>query len=233
MRLSVETQNPESSRELFAAIKAYRLIHTIKGSSSAGYEVRLDGPVSIFHHSHKYGIQMAVFLPALLLCKGWRMQAQIAQQSSGGSPNVAFFELDHTQKQLHSHYLSTALSENHISEKLAASWGRVETSWELEPSREVIDLGESAFIPDYVLRHEDGHQFYLEILGFWTPRHLKARLEEFEHAGVRNFILAAWDELRGSRDPLTRVPPHTIIFKRSLDAVAVELAVNELIFQEQ
>jgi predicted nuclease of restriction endonuclease-like RecB superfamily len=83
------------------------------------------------------------------------------------------------------------------------------------------------------LRHEDGQQFYLEILGFWTPRHLKERLKEFEHAGVKNFILAAWDELRGSRDPLTRVPPHTIIFKRSLDPVAVELAVNELVFQEQ
>jgi predicted nuclease of restriction endonuclease-like RecB superfamily len=233
MRLFVETQNPESYRELFAAIKAYRLIHTIKGSSSAGYEVRLDGPISIFHHSQKYGIQMAVFLPALLLCKGWRMQAKIAQQSSGGSSTVALFELDHTQKQLHSHYLSAALSENPISEKLAASWGRVETSWKLEPSREVIDLGESAFIPNYVLRHADGHQFYLEILGFWTPRHLKERLKEFEHAGFKNFILAAWDELRGSRDPLTRVPPHTIIFKRSLDAVAVELAVNELIFQEQ
>lgn len=233
MRLFVETQNPESYRELFAAIKAYRLIHTIKGNSSAGYEVRLDGPVSIFHHSQKYGIQMAVFLPALLLCKGWRMQAQIAQQGSNGSPGVALFELDHTQEQLHSHYLSTALSENPISEKLAANWGRVETSWQIEPSREVIDLGESAFIPNYVLRHPDGHQFYLEILGFWTPRHLKERLKEFEHAGVRNFILAAWDDLRGSRDPLTRVPPHTIIFKRSLDAVAVELAVNELIFQEQ
>jgi predicted nuclease of restriction endonuclease-like RecB superfamily len=233
MRLFVETQNPESYRELFAAIKAYRLIHTINGSSSAGYEVRLDGPVSIFHHSQKYGIQMAVFLPALLLCKGWRMQAKIAQQSSNGSSTVALFELDHTQKQLHSYYLSAALSENPISEKLAASWGRMETSWKLEPSREVIDLGESAFIPNYVLRHADGQQFYLEILGFWTPRHLKARLKEFEHAGIRNFILAAWDELRGSRDPLTRVPPHTIIFKRSLDAVAVELAVNELIFQEQ
>jgi predicted nuclease of restriction endonuclease-like RecB superfamily len=232
MRLSVETQHPESYRELFAAIKAYRLIHTIKGSSSAGYEVRLDGPVSIFHHSQKYGIQMAVFLPALLLCKGWRMQAQIAQQNSGSSPTAAFFELDHTQKQLHSHYLSAALSENPISEKLAASWGRVETLWKLEPSREVIDLGESAFIPNYVLRHANGQQFYLEILGFWTPRHLKERLKEFEHAGVSNFILAAWDELRGSRDPLTRVPPHTIIFKRSLDPVAVELAVNELIFRE-
>ena len=235
MRLFVETQNPDSYRELFAAIKAYRLIHTIKGSVSAGYEVRLDGPVSIFHHSQKYGIQMAVFLPALLLCRNWRMRAEISQPGSNGSPpTTVFFELDHTQEQLHSHYLSAAPLENLISEKLATNWGRVETMWQLEPSREVIDLGESAFIPDYVLRHSmDGQKIYLEILGFWTPQHLKARLSEFEHAGVKNFILAAWDELRGSRDPLTRVPPHTLIFKRSLDPVAVELAVNELIFQAQ
>ncbi|MBA2734936.1 MAG: DUF790 family protein [Acidobacteria bacterium] len=235
MRLFVETQHPDSYRELFSAIKAYRLIHTIKGSPQTGYEVRLDGPVSIFHHSQKYGIQMAVFLPALLLCRNWRMQAQIALPGSNGSPaTTAFFELDHTQKQLHSHYQSAVPLENPSSEKLAANWGRVETSWQLEASREVIDLGESAFIPDYRLRHRaDGHLFHLEVLGFWTPQHLKARLRAFEHAGVKNFILAAWDELRGSRDPLTRVPPHTIIFKRSLDPVAVELAVNDLIFQDQ
>ena len=78
------------------------------------------------------------------------------------------------------------------------------------------------------MRHEDGRQFYLEVLGFWTPQYLKERLGEFEHAGFKNFILAAWDELRGSRDPLTIIPPHAIIFKRSLDPVAVELAINEL-----
>src|SRR5918911_1525279 len=79
MHLSVEAQNPEAYRELFSAIKAYRLIHTIKGSPQTGYEVRLDGPVSLFQRSQKYGVQMAVFLPALLLCKGWRMRAEIAQ----------------------------------------------------------------------------------------------------------------------------------------------------------
>jgi predicted nuclease of restriction endonuclease-like RecB superfamily len=234
MRLFVETQDPDSYRELFSAIKAYRLIHTIRGSSATGYEVLLDGPVSIFHRSQKYGIQMAVFLPALLLCRNWRMQARITQQNSSGSTATAFFELDHTQRQLHSHYLSAVPLENPVSEKLAASWGRVETLWQLEPSREVIDLGESAFIPDYVLRHQSGgHVFHLEILGFWTPQHLKERLREFEHAGVKNFLLAAWDELRGSRDPLTRIPAHTIIFKKSLNPVAVELAANELISGEQ
>jgi predicted nuclease of restriction endonuclease-like RecB superfamily len=171
MRLSVETQNPDSYRELFGAIKAYRLIHTIKGNPRTGYEVRLDGPVSLFQRSQKYGVQMAVFLPALLLCKGWKMRAEIVQQNQHHQGS-AFFELDHHQKRLRSHYLNDPASENSISEKLSANWGRVETLWELEPAREVIDLGESAFIPDYVLRHRDGQQFYLEILGFWTPPYL-------------------------------------------------------------
>ena len=233
MRLTVEPQNPDAYRELFGAIKAYRLIHTIKGSPATGYEVRLDGPVSLFHRSQKYGIQMAVFLPALLICKGWQMRAEIAQpgQPSQGS---AFFELGNDQQRLRSHYLNNPASENSVSEKLAASWGRFETSWELEAACEVMDLGESAFIPDYVLRHrEDGRKFYLEILGFWTPRYLQERLREFEHAGFQNFILAAWDELRGSRDPLTRIPPHTIIFKRSLDPVAIEAAIGELLSPDE
>jgi predicted nuclease of restriction endonuclease-like RecB superfamily len=228
MRLFVEPQSPENYRELFGAIKAYRLIHTIKGSAASGYEVRLDGPVSMFHRSQKYGVQMAVFLPALLLCKGWRMRAEIAQKP--GSSH-AFFELDSDQTRLRSHYLGGAARERSAQEKLVESWDRFESAWTLEPSSEVIDLGESAFIPDFVLAHPDGQQFYLEILGFWTPRHLHERLKEFEHAGIKNFIIAAWDELRGSREPMTRVPLHTIIYKKKLDAIAIELALAQLLVQ--
>jgi uncharacterized protein len=231
MRLTIEPQGTENYRELFAAIKAYRLIHTIKGSPSKGYEVRLDGPVSMFHRSQKYGVQMAVFLPALLLCNGWRMRAEIAQKPGGG---IALFELGSDQTRLRSHYLSAPASrEASAQEKLAESWARFDSAWSLEPSSEVIDLGESAFIPDFVLTHPEGHTFYLEILGFWTPRHLQERLKEFEHARVRNFILAAWDELRGSREPMTRIPPRTIIYKSRLDPVAIELALNGLISGEQ
>jgi predicted nuclease of restriction endonuclease-like RecB superfamily len=228
MRLTVGTQDADSYRELFSAIKSYRLIHTIRGSARDGYEVRLDGPVSLFQRSKKYGVQMAVFLPALLLCKNWHMRAEIAQQTPDGRGN-AYFELDSRQKRLSSHYLTEPTQEKSVGEKLVASWGRVETAWRLESSREVIGLGESAFIPDFVMTREDGRKFYLEILGFWTPQHLQQRLAEFEHAGFENFILAAWDELRGSRDPLTRPPRHALIFKRSLDPVALELAVEELI----
>ena len=233
MRLWVEPQAPESYRELFAAIKAYRLIHTIRGSAAEGYEVRLDGPVSMFHRSQKYGIQMAVFLPALLLCANWRMRAEITLKSArGGGASSAFFELDSRQRELRSHYAPAATLENPVLEKLSESWAEFDSPWMLEPSSRVIDLGESTFVPDFVIRHPDGAEFYLEVLGFWTPRHLRERLREFEHYEQQNFLLAAWDELRGSRDPLTRTPPHVIVFKKRLEPVAVELAIEKLLAGE-
>jgi predicted nuclease of restriction endonuclease-like RecB superfamily len=225
MRLRLEPQTAEGYRELFGAIKAYNLIHTVKGNSRDGYEVRLDGPASIFQRSQKYGIQMAVFLPALLLCKGWRMRAEI--QAARG--RAAFFELSSEQTRLRSHYLSADAYENPVIEKLAATWGKAGGEWTLESSGEVIDLGDSAFIPDFVLRNAAGARVFLEVLGFWTPEHLRERLLEFDHARIKNFILAAWDELRGSRDPLTNVPPNTIVFRRSLDPSVVALMAEQLV----
>ena len=229
MRVSVAPQSAEGYRELFGAIKAYRLIHTIKGTAANGYEIALDGPVSMFHRSQKYGIQMAVFLPALLLCKGWRMRAEIAQRPPHGT---AFFEMESEGHGLRSHYLTVTPYENPVREKLLTAWARFESEWTLQASGEIIDLGAGAFIPDFVLRHREGRQVYLEILGFWTPPHLKERLLEFAGSGFQDYLLAAWEELRGSREPLVTAPPHTIIFKRSLDPATVELAVNKLISQE-
>ncbi|HLM54696.1 MAG TPA: DUF790 family protein [Pyrinomonadaceae bacterium] len=224
MRLWLEPQEPEGYRELFGAIKAYRLIHSIKGNARGGYEVRLDGPASIFQRSQKYGVQMAVFLPALLLCKGWRMRAEI--EARRGEP--AFFDLDSRQTRLRSHYLSASGYENPVLERLPRDWAKAATAWQLEPSREVIDLAGGAFIPDFILKNSTGARVHLELLGFWTPEHLRGRLLEFDHAGLRHFILAAWDDLRGSRDPLTNVPPNTIIFKRSLDPSTVALMAERL-----
>jgi uncharacterized protein len=226
MQLSIAPQATSGYRELFGAIKAYRLLHTIRGSAAAGYEVRLDGPVSLFHRSQKYGVQMAVFLPALLLSTGWRLRAEIALKSP--ATGRAFFELDSTQKRLRTHYLRTSLSVQPDTDELAARWARFDSPWALEVNTEVLDLGASAFIPDYVLTHPDGRRVYLELLGFWTPAHLHERLREFAHARCEQFILAASDELRGSREPLAHVPRHTVIYKTKLAPADVVAAIERL-----
>jgi len=178
---------------------------------------------------------MAVFLPALLLCPNWRLRAEITMKPtarSGGGPSSAYFEMDSRQHQLRSSYVPAASMENRVQDRLLEKWAGHEGAWTLERSSEVIDLGESAFIPDFVIRHAAGEEFYLEVLGFWTPRHLQERLREFEHCGRKNFLIAAWDELRGSRESLTRIPPHVIVFKKNLEPVAVELAIEKLLAGE-
>lgn len=224
MALHVEPQAAEGYRALFGAIKAYRLIHTIRGDAARGYEVRLSGPVSIFHRSQKYGVQMAVFLPALLLCRGWRMRAEINTRQG-----PAYFELDSRQTALRSSHLSITPYENPSAEKLAETWERAGLTSHLEPNTEVVGQGDAAFVPDFRITHgASGRVFYLEFLGFWTPQHLRERLAELERQRLRNYLLAAWEELRGTREPLTSVPANVLVFKRNLDPSVVELAVDRL-----
>jgi hypothetical protein len=221
MRLWLEPQDPAGYRQLFDAIKAYRLIHTIRGASPSGYEIRLDGPLSMFHRSQKYGVQMAVFLPALLHCHKWRMRAEIGQKKGS-----AFFELTSEQTRLRSPGLEEPSYQPLVGDKLRANWAKRASPWLLQPSRAVINLGESVFIPDFVFTREDQSAVHLEILGFWTPRWIKDRLAQLERTGLKNFLLAASNELLASREPPPSLPPTVIIFQTALDARVVEDALE-------
>jgi hypothetical protein len=227
MRLKVRPQNSDGYRALFGAIKSHRLIHAVKGDAAGGYEIVLDGPASLFHRSQKYGVQMAVFLPDLLACSGWELRAEIATRRG-----TAFYELASDRHALRSPAEGLRGYENPVREKLLESWARFDSDWTIEPSTAVIDFGGGAFIPDFVLRHPQGQVVHLELLGFWTPEHLTERLRELEGAGLRGFLLAAWEELRGSRDPFAREDAHVVVFKRTLDPAAVEWAAEKLIVKE-
>lgn len=220
MTLWIEPQSPSGYRQLFDAIKYYRLIHSIRGSAMNGYEIKLSGPVSLFHRSQKYGIQMAVFLPALLACQGWRLRAEIESKTK-----PIFYELNSEQKQLYVAQFDEMREENPVIEKLLGKWS--DSEWTLERCAEVIDLGESAFAPD--LKAVRGEQaVYIELFGFWTPRYLQQRLTEFSRGGMRNYLLAVSEEWRGSRDEPTNLPANVLVYKSSLDARALRSALATL-----
>ncbi|HEY7181125.1 MAG TPA: DUF790 family protein [Blastocatellia bacterium] len=224
MRLRIEPQEPSVTRRLFAEIKAFRLIHAIKGNPASGYDAQLSGPVSIFHRSQRYGVQMAVFLPALLLYPGWRMRAEI-----GTKTGAAFFDLASDQTRLRSHYVTDDLqSQNPQIAKLLEDFGKLDGEWIAQPSQEVIDLGESAFVPDLVFTREGDGPIYLELLGYWTPRSLNERLKEFARAGFDNYVIAASEEMRCSRDAPSQLPPNVIVCKKSLHARELQARLARL-----
>src|SRR5438105_15391547 len=105
-----------------------------------------------------------------------------------------------------------------------ANWAKSASGWELAPGKEVIALGACAFIPDFIISHADGRVCYLELLGFWTPRYLDERINEFARAGFTRYLVAVSDELRGRRDKPLTLPAHVIPYKTQLTPSAIRSA---------
>ncbi|MGI8788372.1 MAG: DUF790 family protein [Pyrinomonadaceae bacterium] len=227
MTIQVAPSDAANYRAIFGAIKRFRLIHSIKGNAAEGYEIKLTGAASLFYQSQKYGIRMSVFLPALLLCKDWRMRAEISQKEK----DAAFYELASSQIELVSCYFDEPEYENPIYERLQKDWEKSDASWNLEASSEVVDLGKTAFVPDFVLAAPDGEKVYLDVLGFWTPKSLQKRLEEFQAANFQKFILAAWQELRGSRDEPLWENENVVFFKSKLEPRVLEETAENLLIK--
>lgn len=216
MKITVAPSDAANYRAIFGWIKHFGLIHSVSGNAEKGYEITLTGAASLFQKSQKYGIQMAVFLPALLLCGNWQMRAEINDKRG-----TLFYELSSEQTELVSNRLDQPEYENPIHEKLVKAWEKSSVEWKLKKNKEVIDLGKAAFIPDYVLISPDKKKIYLDVLGFWTPKSLQKRLEEFRAANYKKFILAAWQDLRGSREEPTFDSENVIFFKSKLEPLAI------------
>lgn len=213
MRISVAPGSLANYRRIFGWIKHFGMIHSIAGQAANGYEITLTGAASLFHRSQKYGIQMSVFLPALLLCDDWRFAAEVAQREGG---NV-FYELSSRQTELVSCYADEPRYENSDTEKLKKNWEKSSADWKLDENSEIVDLGKTAFIPDFVLVSPNGEKIYLDVLGFWTPKSLTKRLEEFQAADFQKFIFAASHELRGSREEPLWTNPNVVFYKTKIE----------------
>ena len=225
LKIRVAPSNAKNYRSIFGWIKHFGLIHSVVGNQTDGYEITLTGAASLFNRSQKYGIRMAVFLPALLLCTDWKMSAEIAQKQGGN----LFYELSSEQTELNSCYFDEPEYENSDIEKLKKNWEKSSPDWELTENKEVVDLGRTAFIPDFVLVAPDGAKIYLDVLGFWTPKSLKKRLEEFQVASFRKFIFAASNELRGSREEPLWKSENVIFYKTKIEPKLLIETVEKLI----
>jgi Uncharacterized conserved protein len=220
MKIRVAPSSAQEYRAIFGWIKHFGLIHSVVGNAANGYEITLTGAASLFHRSQKYGVRMAVFLPVLLLCKNWKMRAEINDKRG-----TLFYELSSEQTELISNRFDEPEYVNPDLEKLLKNWEKLGSDWRLKENRKVIDLGRTAFIPDLVIISPDAREVYLDVLGFWTPKSLQKRLEEFSSAGYKKFIIAASHELRGSREEPLWESPNVIFYKTKIEPrVLIEMA---------
>jgi len=218
---------------VFSYVKLFGLMHRIypidadgervaSTDLAAGYEAVLDGPASLFSQSRKYGIRMANFLPALPLCDRWEMDAEILVDEA--TDETRQFTLDHTEG-LRSHYSAGQRFDSDVERTLAQKWERSNTEWELVREDDVFDLGAEVMIPDFAIEHPDGRRAILEIVGFWTPEYLDAKLAKIREVEADNFVLAVSERLDCASEEFGQAAARVLWFRTGIHVYdVVELA---------
>jgi predicted nuclease of restriction endonuclease-like RecB superfamily len=214
MRLIAYKNIPARYKQLFKFIKFYQLLHSITGDLDSGYEILLDGPLSMFRLSKKYGLQMAMFLPALLLCTKWKMEAEILTEGN----QKRYFVLTSDQHPLESHYKNATQYDSLLEEKFAEKFKKLKTDWRLERETEIVNLKDTVFIPDFTFKHKiDGRVALFEIVGFWRSDYLKRKLEKIRRAGLPHLIVAISTTLNVSEEDFRDIPGAFFFFKTSIN----------------
>ncbi len=190
--------------------KLAKLMHAIKRMGPGRYEIRLDGPASMLRETRRYGTAMAVFLPSLLACSGWRMRALIAPPWAG-----APFHLDLSPEDgLRGHLQPPEAFDSSVEESFARKWGEEpREGWRLLREAAILHEGQHVFVPDFAFRHEGGREVLLEIIGFWTPEYLTAKSRTLSLFAAHPILLAVQKSLIHK---LPALPPGTISYGTGL-----------------
>src|SRR5437016_3487879 len=94
------------------------------------------------------------------------------------------------EDRLHSHLPAPEEFDSRVEEQFARRWGDKRDGWSLQREGEILDQGQKVFVPDFILRHDDGRTVLLEIVGFWTPEYLQAKFQTLQAFQEHRILLA-------------------------------------------
>jgi hypothetical protein len=143
------------------------------------------GPASVLKQTRKYGTELAKLLPAIMTATEWEFTAQIETEVSDET-RIYEFTLDDSQADVFPTQTTTASFDSEIERDFATRIGSLVEGWSIKREPTILRTGDRVMIPDYSFGREYGShtetaEFYLEVIGFWTPEYLAEKLEKVRH----------------------------------------------------
>jgi predicted nuclease of restriction endonuclease-like RecB superfamily len=187
----------DAYRALFRKLKFRRLLHRVTPLEEGGYRIEIDGPFSLFQSVAKYGLELALTLPALEACSSFSLNAEV-RWSNRAKPLAFRYE-----RRSASHASEPAPARDEVSE-LGAEIGALGGEWTASVAEKVLDLpGAGVCVPDLVLRRErDGEEVFVEVLGYWSRQSVWRRVELAKKGLGARLLFVVSSRLRVSEEVL-------------------------------
>ncbi len=222
----VRDATPAAYRALFRKLKFLRLLHRIEplpptpgDKDSPGYLIDIDGPFSLFDSVTKYGLQLALALPALRSCGSFSLTADLRW---GAERTPLKFQIAGRSAE------GTGIgNDDALPDDVAALLTDLRAAsgpWQPRVATKLLNLpGLGVCVPDLELRHRDsGKSVHLEALGFWSRDAVWKRIE-FAMRGLGTpMIFAVSKHLRVSEAVLPDdLPAALYVYARVMNARAI------------
>ena len=228
LTVQVYCASPATYRYFFRQMKFRRLLCVVTPGTREedGYEVKISGPHSLFQAVTKYGLQLAMLLPALRRCDRWSLTAQVMW---GKERDLLSFSSSGVRE------ASAEGEEVDLPEEvltLLTQLKKHKTPWRARRASKIIHLpGEGGVcVPDLIFSHPDhGHRVYLEVMGYWNREAVWRRVE-WVRAGMREpVIFAVSSRLRVSEKALEGdLPSALLVYKGAIVVSALARLLDEL-----
>jgi predicted nuclease of restriction endonuclease-like RecB superfamily len=208
-------------RSLFRRLKFLRLLHAIT-KAGEGYRIVIDGPFSLFESVTKYGLQLALVLPAFEQCDAFTLTADVRW---GKERTPLIFRLEGG--------LGTTASpaRSALPDEVAAlvrSFKTLATAWRVTPNTKILELpGIGLTIPDLVFERGGGEAWpretiYLEVMGYWSRAAVWRRVELVQAGLEERILFAVSSRLRVSEEVLEGdLPGALYVYKGAMSARVV------------
>jgi predicted nuclease of restriction endonuclease-like RecB superfamily len=203
VHVAIRGEPPQRYRQLLRLVKFHRLVCDMEKTGPDSYQLHLDGPLSLFSATQKYGLQLALFLPAVLLCRDFELRAELRWGPQRKPKHFALTSGDG----LVSHYPDSGTYVPPELAMFAELFRKRAAAWDIVEETEVFPLGDGFWVPDFRLLHRaSGQAVLLEVLGFWRRSSAEKHLVRLrEHARVP-FLLAVSDQLHIDDGELEGLP---------------------------
>ena len=212
-------ETPARFRQLFRAVKFHQLIATVRpAAGESSYTLAVDGPMSLFSATQKYGKQLAYFLPTLLHCKAYEVRAEVRWGADRKEKLLTVTSADG----LKSHLNDFGARTPRELAAFAASFREV-PGWTLSDEPNAIPLGGVTWLPDFTITHDrTGREVHLDVLGFWRKLDLDAHYKRLVKALPGKFLLVVSEAYRADEGDKNEWGEEVYRFKKT--PVAAEVA---------
>lgn len=211
-----------SYRALFRRLKFLRLLHVLRPLPDGGYRLEVDGPLSLFGPVMRYGLQLALLLPALQECGRFRLDAEVLW---GKDRQRLKFTVEGGGRRSPPRGEPVAGSaEPRLPdevESLLQQFRALDTPWDAAPCTQILELpGVGLCVPDLVFtRRDTGEQVFLEVLGYWSRAAVWRRVELVQAGLPFRILFAVSSRLRVSEAALDGdLPGELYVYKGVINA---------------